>query len=80
MGSHPPNPNGRWAQQGAVAAEGTGGSQSPPSQGLGKAVAAPAPATQPWKLGSGGTAGAPCPLRCRSSSGELVAVQQGPVP
>lgn len=60
MGSHPPNPNGRWAQQGAVAAEGTGGSQSPPSQGLGKAVAAPAPATHPQELGSGGTAGAPC--------------------
>lgn len=52
--------HGRWAQQGAVAAEGTGGSQSPPSQGLGKAVAAPAPATHPQELGSGGTAGAPC--------------------
>lgn len=55
MGSHPPNPNGRWAQQGAVAAEGTGDSQGPP----------PAPATHPRELGAGGRgAQQKLPARC----------------
>lgn len=56
----------RWAQQGAVAAEGTGGGQITPAR-----------ATQPWELGAGGAGHSRSPLRCRSSSGELVA---GPHP
>lgn len=47
--------HGRWAQQGAVAAEGTGDSQGPP----------PAPATHPRELGAGGRrAQRKLPARC----------------